>query len=251
MKIIAVIPARYASSRFYGKVLADINGKPMIQWVYEKASQAKSITKVIVATDDNRIYEKVKEFFGDVVMTSPDHNCGTERIAEVIKEKDWELIVNVQGDEPLLEPEMIDQAVYPFLEGKDNIHISTLKSKIKEKREVFDPNVVKVVTDRNDFAIYFSRAPIPFDKRMWEDTPNNKKVFIPGLHFKHIGLYVYKRDALLKFSSLSSTPLEEFEGLEQLRALENGLRIKVPTTTYDSIGVDTPEDLSIVRKKLK
>jgi len=251
MKIVAIIPARYSSSRFHGKVLADINGKPMIQWVYEKASQSKIINEVIVATDDERVYKKVKEFSGYVVMTSPHHRCGTERLSEVAKEKDWDLIVNVQGDEPLLEPDMIDQAVHPFLEGKESIHISTLKSKIKKKREVFDPNVVKVVTDLNDFAIYFSRAPIPFNKGKWKDISNSKKYFIPGLHFKHIGLYVYKRETLLEFSSLPFTPLEEFEGLEQLRALENGFRIKVPTTNYNSISVDTPEDLSMIREILK
>jgi len=251
MKIAAVIPARYASTRFYGKLLADINGKPMIQWVYEKASQSRNVNEVIVATDDERIFKKVKEFCGDVVMTSAHHNCGTERICEVVKKKDWDLIVNVQGDEPLLQPDMIDQTINPFLIGKESIHIATLKSEIKEEKEIFDPNVVKVVTDLNDFAIYFSRAPIPFNKIKWKDILSNKKELTPGIHFKHIGLYVYTRESLIEFSNLPPTPLEEYEGLEQLRAIENGFRIKVLTTNYNLISVDTPEDLILVRDLLK
>ncbi|MEK7845403.1 MAG: 3-deoxy-manno-octulosonate cytidylyltransferase [Nitrospinota bacterium] len=242
LKIIAIIPARYASTRFPGKPLAIINGKSIIQYVFKAASKASLINRVIVATDDERIFKKVEEFGGEAWMTSSNHISGTDRISEVAKKIDADIIVNVQGDEPLIEPEVIDEAVKPLMNNSE-IFMATLKTKIITNEELKDPNVVKVVTDRDDFALYFSRFPIPYVR----DTASQ----LPLTHYKHIGLYVYRKDFLIKFSELSPTPLEETEKLEQLRALEHGYKIKVIKTDYDSIGVDTPEDLERVKEILK
>ena len=236
-KILGVIPARFASSRFPGKVLAQIASKSMLQRVYERASLARYLTATIIATDDERIYDAARSFGARVVMTRADHVSGTDRVAEAASAENAELVVNIQGDEPLIEPAAIDAAILP-LAHDPAIVMGTLKKAIEDPREVTDPNVVKVVTDRNGDAIYFSRCPIPFER-----GPAR-----PGTHFKHIGLYVYRRDFLLGYSALPVGPLERAERLEQLRAIENGYRIRVVETECESLGVDTPEDLERVCK---
>lgn len=237
VEVIGIIPARYQSTRFPGKPLADICGKPMIQHVYERARAAAVLDDVLVATDDERIYQAVEGFGGKAVMTSPEHPTGTDRLAEVAAGLTADIIVNIQGDEPLLSPESIEQAVKPLLED-ETLVMSTLKLRVEDPEEALDPNVVKVVTDAAGNALYFSRAPIPYPR---EGT---------ATYYKHIGLYVYRRDFLLKFASLPPTPLEQVEKLEQLRALENGYQIRVVETDYAAIGVDTPQDLEKVRKIL-
>ncbi|GAB6099444.1 3-deoxy-manno-octulosonate cytidylyltransferase [Halanaerocella petrolearia] len=236
MKVVAIIPARYSSTRLPGKPIKKINNKPMIQHVYERTNQAQNLDQVIVATDDERIYQAVKEFGGRVEMTSSDHQTGTDRLAEVAQDIEADVIVNVQGDEPLIAPEMIDQAVGPLLEDK-SLQMGTLKHPITDSEELENPNLVKVVTDKNDFALYFSRSPIPYPRQENDIT-----------YYKHIGLYVYRREFLLQYTDLPATPLEQQESLEQLRALENGYRIKVIETEHQSIGVDTPQDLEKVRE---
>ena len=247
MHVVAIIPARYASTRLNGKPLLNIAGKPMIQWVYERAKKAKLTNDVIAATDDKRVFDAVRYFGGKAVMTSPEHRTGTDRIAEAADGLNVDIIVNVQGDEPLIEPEMIDEAIRP-LTNDSEIVVATLKTKIKDEKELNNPNVVKVVTDKNDFALYFSRLPVPYYRDEWKDL---KHLTVHGSRFtvfKHIGLYVYRKDFLLKFAKMKPTPLEEAEKLEQLRVLENGYKIKVVETEHDSIGVDTEEDLEKVRK---
>jgi len=257
MKIIAIIPARYASTRFPGKPLAMINGKPIIQYVFEAASKASLINRVIVATDDERIFRKVKEFGGEAWMTSSNHISGTDRISEVAKKIDADIIVNVQGDEPLIEPEVINQAVEPFINQNSELYMGTICTEIKSEDELKDPNVVKVVIDRSGYALYFSRSPIPYNRDKWasgqvgkESLESSNPRTLEPCYYKHIGLYVYRKDFLIKFSELSPTPLEETEKLEQLRVLEHGYKIKVIKTDYDSIGVDTPEDLERVKQAM-
>ncbi len=249
MKITAVIPARYASTRFPGKALADIIGKPMIQHVYERTAQAALVGEVVVATDDQRIATVVKGFGGRVEMTSSEHETGTDRLAEVAGRLDAELIVNVQGDEPLIEPAMIDEAIRPLAEDP-TIIMGTLKSRIKNLHDFLSPNVVKVVTDWEGFALYFSRSPLPNFRDKWNDLKDEKFSSGKLLCYKHVGLYVYRRDFLLQYAQMSPTYLELAEKLEQLRVLENGFRIKVMETGYDSIGVDTPADLEKVLERL-
>lgn len=244
MHITAIIPARYASTRLPGKPLLDIAGKPMIQHVYERAKKAGFVNKVIVATDDKRIFDCVEDFGGEAAMTSSSHKSGTDRLAEVARHLKSDIIVNVQGDEPLLEPEMVDEALRPFYNDV-SIVMGSLKSEIRNESELNNPNIVKVVVDKNDFALYFSRYPIPYLRDGSRFTAHGSR------HYKHIGLYVYLRDFLLGYSEMPQTPLEEAEKLEQLRALENGYRIKVPTTRFQSIGVDTEEDLERVRRILE
>ena len=233
---IAVIPARYASSRLPGKALADIGGKPMIEHVYRRAASARSVESVIVVTDDERIYRCVQGFGGLVRMTSPSHQSGTDRIAEIAADVSASLIVNVQGDEPLIEPAMIDEAVAPFSTDA-TLMMSTLRRRIDDDRERQNPNVTKVVVDDNDFALYFSRAPIPFVR------PGSPAASA----WRHVGLYVYRRECLIELAALPPTQMEKSEALEQLRALEHGIKIKVVETRFDSIGVDTDEDLARVR----
>lgn len=242
MNITAIIPARYASIRLPGKPLLEIAAKPMIQHVYERAREAELVNRVIVATDDMRIFDAVKGFGGEVVMTSDTHKSGTDRLAEVAAALESDIIVNVQGDEPLIDPAMIDEAIRPLMEDS-SIVMGSLKAEIRDEAELNNPNLVKVVVDRNDFALYFSRYPIPYFR---DASPLS---LLTG-HFKHIGLYVYRRGFLLEYAGMPQTPLEEAEKLEQLRALENGYRIKVPTTRLQSIGVDTEEDLERVRRIL-
>jgi len=241
-KILGVIPARYASSRFPGKALARIASKSMLQHVYERVAQARYLSKVIIATDDQRIFEEARRFGALVRMTRADHLSGTDRVAEVASADTAEWVVNIQGDEPLIDPGAIDAAILPLLD-EPSIPMGTLKKRIEDPREVDDPNVVKVVTDRAGNAIYFSRSTIP----CLRDKAKGKGAEQPA-HFKHIGLYVYRRDFLLQYPSLPVGPLEKAERLEQLRALENGHAIRVVETDYESLGVDTPEDLERVTK---
>jgi 3-deoxy-manno-octulosonate cytidylyltransferase (CMP-KDO synthetase) len=236
-KILGVIPARFASSRFPGKVLAQVSSKSVLQHVYERASLARYLTATIIATDDERIYQAARGFGARVVMTRADHISGTDRVAEAASAENAELVVNIQGDEPLIDPAAIDAAILPLAHDPE-IVMGTLKKAIEDPREITDANVVKVVTDRNGDAIYFSRCPIPYERDQAK----------PGTHFKHIGLYVYRRDFLLGYSALPVGPLEHAERLEQLRALENGYRIRVVETECESLGVDTPEDLVRVCK---
>jgi 3-deoxy-manno-octulosonate cytidylyltransferase (CMP-KDO synthetase) len=243
-KILGVIPARLASSRFPGKVLARISSKTMLQHVYERASQARYLTSTIIATDDEQVFEVARSFGARVRMTRADHPSGTDRVAEVASGEDAEIIVNIQGDEPLIDPDAIDAAILPLVHDPEVV-MGTLKKRIEFPREVTDPNVVKVVTDRQGDAIYFSRCPIPFVRDQGTDgTGHNQRS--PQVHFKHIGLYTFRRDFLLKYPALPIGPLEQAERLEQLRALENGYRIRVVETEYESLGVDTPSDLERV-----
>jgi 3-deoxy-manno-octulosonate cytidylyltransferase (CMP-KDO synthetase) len=248
-KILAVIPARYGSTRFEGKPLADILGKPMIQYVYEGVRQSKLIDEVIVATDDQRILQAVKAFGGKAVMTSPIHVTGTDRVAEVARRLKSEIIVNVQGDEPLISGSIVDQAIRPLL-ADDNLQMSTLMTRIEEVRDWLNPHIVKVVADQKNFALYFSRSPIPFPRDLQigrlESNPFGTNRPLPKRVFKHIGVYVFRRKFLLLFSKMKATPLEKLEKLEQLRALENGCRIKVTPVNYEPLSVDTPEDLQKV-----
>ena len=239
-KILGVIPARFASSRFPGKVLKTIAGKSMLQHVYERASLARYVTSTIIATDDERVYKVAREFGARVRMTSPDHLSGTDRVAEVASSEDASLVVNIQGDEPLIDPAAIDAAILPLAHDSE-IVMGTLKKLIEDSREISDPNVVKVVTSPAGDAVYFSRSTIPF----YRDGGGQGR---SEAYYKHIGLYVYRRDFLMSYSTLPVGPLETAERLEQLRALENGFRIRVVETEYDSAGVDTQEDLDRVAR---
>jgi 3-deoxy-manno-octulosonate cytidylyltransferase (CMP-KDO synthetase) len=246
MRVIAVIPARYGSTRFEGKPLADILGKPMIQYVYEGVCQSKLIKGVIVATDDQRIMEVVRQFGGKAMMTSPEHFSGTDRVAEVARKIASEIIVNVQGDEPLIRGVIIDKAIRPLL-SDDTLPMSTLMTRIEDVKDWLNPHIVKVVVDQRGYALYFSRSPIPFPRDLQierlESNPFGTKRPLPKRVFKHIGVYVYRRKFLLHFARMKPTPLEKLEKLEQLRALENGHRIKVTAVDYEPICVDTPADL--------
>lgn len=253
-KVVAIIPARYASTRLPGKPLIEIAGKPMILRVVERAKQATTISRVIVATDDQRVFEAVAEADQEVVMTSPDHATGTDRLAEVAATLDADIIVNVQGDEPLIEPSTIEAAVAPLL-ADPSIVMSTTCEPIESAEDTLKSNVVKVVVDRAGFALYFSRNPIPFPRAAVLEYgsveaalrahPELLKTFN-----KHTGLYAYRRDFLLRYAELPPTPLEQSEALEQLRALEHGYKIKVVPVAHRSIGVDTPEDLELARRMI-
>jgi 3-deoxy-manno-octulosonate cytidylyltransferase (CMP-KDO synthetase) len=250
-KILGVIPARFASTRFPGKVLAPISSKTvlqktMLQHVYERASAARYLTGTIIATDDERVYAAAKAFGARVRMTRADHLSGTDRVAEVASAESAEIIVNIQGDEPLIDPAAIDAAILPIVHEPE-IVMGTLKKRIEDPTEITNPNVVKVVTDHAGDAIYFSRCAIPYQREGHGGEASRDR---PGglSHFKHVGLYVYRRDFLLGYSALRVGPLEEAERLEQLRALENGFRIRVVETEYESLGVDTPEDLERVSR---
>jgi len=240
MKVIGVIPARYKSTRLEGKPLADIHGKPMIQHVYENARRALTLDSVVVATDDARICEAVRRFGGDVVMTRPEHTCGTERVAEVAATSDASIVVNVQGDEPLLDPKMIDECV-KALQESEGAGLSTVVKKIGEAA-YHDPAVVKTVRDTLGRALYFSRSLIPYPRHSTAEFAV----------FEHVGLYAYRKDCLMRLSQLPPTPLEKIEGLEQLRALENGIAIQAVETscTGELVSVDTAEDLERVRQIL-
>lgn len=237
MKAIAIIPARYASTRFPGKPLATILGRPMIEWVWERTCRASLVERVLIATDDDRIAAAVRRFGGEVAMTRSDHPSGTDRLAEVAQLLDCDLVVNVQGDEPLIDPGVIDAAIRPLM-ASPTLEMGTLKAPIDDPDDFRNPNVVKVVTDLAGRALYFSRAPIPHRR---DDNPAGGIAGMPL--FRHIGLYVYRREALLRFPTLPPSPLEKLEQLEQLRALENGWSIMTVTVDTSSHGVDTPDDL--------
>jgi len=223
----------------------------MIQWTYESAKKATTIETVMVATDDERILNVVKGFGGHAIMTSPTHLSGTDRLAEAVRNVDCEIVVNVQGDEPLIRPAQIDQLV-TGLQGDSRADMATLMTTIRDREELVSPHVVKVVTNREGFALYFSRSPLPFLREEWNDLNSIRDDHIPDKgFFKHIGIYGYRKPFLLTFSSLQPTPLELREELEQLRALENGYRIKVMVTEYDSQHVDTEEDLKKVEELLR
>ncbi len=237
--VLGVIPARFASSRFPGKALATLAGKPMLQHVFERAGRARYLTRLVVATDDERIRDAARSFHAPVCMTRADHPSGTDRAAEVAFSEDAEVVVNIQGDEPLIDPAAIDAAVLGLLEDP-SLPMGTLKKRIEDPRELGNHHVVKVVTDRFGNAIYFSRSLIPHQR--------DPQIGSPVRHYKHVGLYVYRRDFLLRYSQLPVGPLEQAERLEQLRALENGYKIRVVETEYESLGVDTPEDLARVAR---
>ena len=253
MSVVAIIPARYGSTRLPGKPLADIGGKPMIQHVYESTTRAPGLDRVLVATDDRRIEQAVKKFGGEVVMTSAKHTSGTDRLAEVARKVKAEWLVNVQGDLPFIRAETITRAVQP-MRRNPAVPMSTVCTPIYDTREWRDPNVVKVLTNRESFALYFSRAPIPWPREQ-ELDPNGDRVTPRGRRrlwgFRHLGLYVYKRDFLLKFARLRPTALERIESLEQLRALENGYRIYVAQVEERSIEVNTAADLRAAARFLK
>jgi 3-deoxy-manno-octulosonate cytidylyltransferase (CMP-KDO synthetase) len=240
MRVICIIPARYSSSRFEGKPLADICGKSMIQRVYERVLRSGTVSDVVVATDDERIFEAVRRFGGKAVMTSTAHKSGTDRIAEAVSSlsaADRDIIVNIQGDQPLFEPSQVDEVVKPLLDDP-SIDFSTLIYRIRREEEISDPNAVKVVFDRDHFALYFSRTPIPYCR----DAGG------PPVYYKHHGIYAYRKSFLMTFTKLEEGYLERLEALEQLRAMEHGHRIKVVETLQDSIEVDTPQDLERVRR---
>jgi len=253
-KVVAIIPARYASTRLPGKPLIEIAGKPMILRVVERAARAASINRVIVATDDERVFQAVADAGVEVVMTAPDHATGTDRLAEVAAKLDAGIIVNVQGDEPLIEPETIEAAVAPLLADR-SIVMSTTCEPIESVEDALKSNVVKVVVDRDSFALCFSRNPIPFPRAAVMEYGSIKAALrarpeLLRTFNKHTGLYAYRRDFLLTYAKLPPTPLEQSEMLEQLRALEHGYKIKVVGVTHRSIGVDTPEDLKLVRRMI-
>ncbi len=238
MRAIGIIPARYAATRFEGKVLADLCGKPVIQHVWENAKKARMLDDLIIAADDERIIEQVQAFGGKAVFTAKAHPSGTDRLREIANPLDVEIVVNIQADEPLVQPSMIDELVRALV-SDSGISMATLMKKIDNKDEIANPNVVKVVVNKDNFALYFSRYPIPFYKQSK-----------PVLYYKHIGLYSYTKDFLFTFANLPPSFLEKAEGLEQLRALENGYKIKVLETTYETVGIDTPEDLAKAKKIL-
>jgi len=245
MKFLGIIPARYASTRFPGKPLADINGKPMIQRVYEQTLSA--IKDVWVATDDVRIKEVVESFGGNVIMTSPDHQSGTDRIAEAATKiiatssVQYDVIINIQGDEPFIQAEQIDAVKKCF--SKDSTQIATLVKRISEESEIFDPNKVKAIISKDKKALYFSRSPIPYlrgiEKEAWLEK---------GTYYKHIGMYAYQLNVLMEVTKLEQSSLELSESLEQLRWLENGYWIQTEITEHESIGIDTLEDLERIKE---
>jgi 3-deoxy-manno-octulosonate cytidylyltransferase (CMP-KDO synthetase) len=247
MKFIGIIPARYASTRFPGKPLVDIQGKTMIQRVYKQAK--KALDYVYVATDDERIADEVKRFGGNFVLTSENHQSGTDRLAEAVliiqkeTKQHFDIVINIQGDEPYIQPEQIEEIKSCF--NDQNTEIGTLVKAIDKNEEIFDSNKPKVTLDKNMHAICFSRSPIPYLRNIEKDQWHLKPTF-----YRHIGMYAYKTETLLKLTQLEQTSLEIAESLEQLRWIENGYQIKVANTNFDSVGIDTPEDLdSILRNK--
>jgi 3-deoxy-manno-octulosonate cytidylyltransferase (CMP-KDO synthetase) len=239
-RVVAVIPSRFRSTRLPGKPLALIDGRTMVEHVHRRAESARLVDAVVVATDDERIARVVDAFGGTAVMTSADHATGTDRLAEVAAALESELVINVQGDEPLMSADAIDAAVALLLDKPDEL-MGTLRHRIDDVRELYTPSIVKVVVDRDGYALYFTRAAVPF--------------MLPGhdapVLWRHLGLYSYRRTFLLTLANLPQTPLERAEGLEQLRVLEHGFRIRTVETTADTIGVDTPEDLERVRRRVE
>lgn len=248
MSALVLIPARYASTRFPGKPLALLKGLPVIQHVYQNSMNSLLADDVMVATDSETIFETVLSFGGKAVMTSSEHASGTDRIAEVARSLEYDIIVNVQGDEPLIQPEMIDDVITVLDDPLASI--GTLAVRIQDQREVFDPNVVKVVCNRQGFALYFSRAAVPYHRDEWRDPCQNPVQGPAFTAFRHVGIYSYRRNVLTALSQLPASPLEHIEKLEQLRALEEGFAIKVKETAHETFGVDTPADLERIEKCL-
>jgi 3-deoxy-manno-octulosonate cytidylyltransferase (CMP-KDO synthetase) len=263
MPSIVIIPSRYASTRFPGKPLCLLSGKPMIRHVYERSKKAALVQEVFVATDSKLIYNSVEGFGGKAIMTSESHQSGTDRLAEAVEKlqaagyrlQTADIIVNVQGDEPMIHPQMIDDVI--GLMGDERVSIGTLAKRIEDAEEILDPNIVKVVFNSEGFALYFSRSPIPYHRDLFrvmgqESIAERTTLDAPRSthYFKHIGIYAYRKEVLLKLSKMPSARLETIERLEQLRALENGLKIKVKETLFDTIGVDTPADIERVEKCL-
>jgi 3-deoxy-manno-octulosonate cytidylyltransferase (CMP-KDO synthetase) len=248
MKVVAVIPARWDSTRLKGKVLADINGKPMIQHVWERVSKAHEVDEVVIAVDKEKVLKAVESFGAKAVFTSPEQPSGTDRLAEVASTVDADVYINVQADEPLIHPLMVDALAQVF-EYERNVQMATLIKRIHSKEEIANPNVVKVVVDRKGFALYFSRSPIPYIREGSESIMDLQDV--SGSYFKHIGLYSYTKDFLFTYTNLPKSTLEMDEKLEQLRVLEHGYKIMTVETRYDTVGVDTQEDLDMVRGILK
>jgi 3-deoxy-manno-octulosonate cytidylyltransferase (CMP-KDO synthetase) len=242
MDVVGIIPARYASSRFEGKVIADLFGKPLIQYVWENAKNTLFLDDLIIACDDERIAAAVKQFGGKYVMTAKGHASGTDRISEVINSLDVKFVINIQADEPLIKPVMIDMVARALLDDK-KVYMATIMKKIETEELINSPDVVKVVVDKNSYALYFSRSPIPCKAR-------NSDIGQP-VYYKHIGLYGYTKDFLYTYRNLPESSLEKTEKLEQLRVLQEGYRIKVVETRYDTIGVDTPEDLEKVKQVMQ
>lgn len=239
MEVLGVIPARYDSVRFPGKLLSNILGKPLIQWTWENASKSVLLDDLIIACDDSRIYKIASDFGAKVIMTSKKHESGTDRICEAVADIDTKFVVNIQGDEPLIRHSLIDTLI-STMQVDESVVMATVIKEIKSPEEINDYNVVKVVVDRNNFAIYFSRYPIPFNRENSEGIR----------YFKHIGIYGYTKEFLYIFKNLPHSLLEKAERLEQLRALEAGYRIKVVETKDDCVGVDTPQDLKRVEELL-
>lgn len=248
-RAVAIIPARYNSTRFPGKPLALLRNKPVIQHVFEKVKNARLVDVVLVATDDERIYNIVADFGGKAVMTSKGHRTGTDRVAEAAKGIECDIVINIQGDEPFIKPEMVDDLVN-MLDCDERALMGTLAKRITDSKEIFSPDVVKVVMDNESFAMYFSRAPIPWHRdefskfqgsgfKAGNGYPATGSIEV----YKHIGIYGYRKDTLLRLSSMEENTLEKLEKLEQLRALASGIKIKVKETDYDTFGIDTVEDL--------
>ncbi len=237
-KIISIIPSRYASSRFPGKPLAMILGKPMIQWVYERVKSVEEISDVYVATDDQRIFDTVEGFGGKAIMTG-ECSCGSDRVYQACENIDCDIILNIQGDEPMIKIEMIRDLISAFEDS--SVYMATLKKEITEEKDINNPNIAKLITDSENNAIYFSRSTVPYNRDNIKDIK----------YFKHIGVYGYTKKFLKKFVSLPQSSLEKAEQLEQLRAIENGYKIRVVETQHQSIGVDLPEHIAVVETALK
>lgn len=243
-RVLGVVPARYASTRFPGKIIANLAGKPLVLHAYERAKKARLLDDVLIAADDERVVAALKPFGARLVMTNPAHPTGTDRIAEAAAADTAEIIVNIQGDEALIDPETIDAAIRPLLEQPE-IMMSTARRRITDSALVTNPNIVKVICDQRGRAIYFSRSPIPHIRDAADQAAAAE------CYWQHIGLYVYRREFLLSFASMAQTPLEKLEKLEQLRAIEHGCPIAVIDTDYDGRGVDVPEDLEWARQQIE
>ncbi|RPI67051.1 MAG: 3-deoxy-manno-octulosonate cytidylyltransferase [Ignavibacteriales bacterium] len=242
--ILGIIPARFASSRLFGKILADVGGKPMIQHTYESSIKSNLINKVVIAVDDTKVANVAQSFGAQAIMTPKELQSGSDRAAYVLNNfPEAEIVVNIQADEPFIKSTMIDQAIEPLLFDR-NVNVSTLAKRVESVEELRSPSVVKVVFDYNNFAMYFSRSPIPFVR---DAKTNSEKIQLAEI-YKHIGLYVYRRDYLFRFTKLQPTDLEISEKLEQLRMLENGFKIKIVITEFDTISIDTPDDLERARR---
>ncbi len=248
-KVVAIVPSRFDATRFPGKPLALLNGKPIIQHVFDQASKSGLIDKIYIATDDKRIYDAVTAFGGEAVMTSGSHTTGTDRIEEVAAGLECDIVLNIQGDEPFIRPEMIDDLVQLMLDD-ERASIGTLVKKITDLDELLSPHVVKAVLDEEDFAIYFSRAPIPYHRDDWKDLGSIELSGSVNV-FKHIGIYAYRKKELHKFTAMGESGIEKVERLEQLRAINSGMKIKAKETTYETVGIDTPDDLRRAEEWLK